>query len=548
MDQQSSENGRMSNIARKTINRRRIFKRAVGVAAAGVAGSALITDSLATPARAASAAVTVEQGALAPSIVNLTDAAAIAVDASQGNDFRITIAGNRTLGNPANPTDGQKIVVQVTQGSGGGFTLSYGADFEFSTGLPQPTLSTAAGNTDLLGFIYNGQKGKWLLAAFVAGFSSTAVALPQGTFRLFPSTNGPSSPVSYGGPFEAGVLFEATSGGTWFDGYWWWVCPSGQSTAAQQFALWAVYNGGNGGALVPGSTVTSGGLTPGQWNYVPLPAPIPLAIGACYNACTGFSGSFPSTDGQFGSGDPYAAGIVSGPLSAFSDQSGTLPAPFYMSQGVFSVAGTDPATNMPANGSSATNFWIDLQVGTTPPTGASYRLWPSYPILPGSGSGDTISYTLATEFQLSASCTLGKIWFYSASNATALPTRCGIWDVSSQSVVSGTDNTAPSWSGAAGSGWVSCAYNGVTLPAGDYKVAVFYGGGSPWYQATVNYWGSGGPGANGITTGPLTAPGLSGATSPGQSTYQPGSWAYPQTYASGGNGENFWVDAEVIPS
>ena len=63
-----------------------------------------------------------------------------------------------------------------------------------------------------------------------------------------------------------------------------------------------------------------------------------------------------------------------------------------------------------------------------------------------------------------------------------------------------------------------------------------------------HYWGSGGTGASGITTGPMTAPGTSTATSPGQSTYNRGSWAYPQTYDSAGGGENFWVDVEVTPS
>ena len=191
---------------------------------------------------------------------------------------------------------------------------------------------------------------------------------------------------------------------------------------------------------------------------------------------------------------------------------------------------------------------MDVQVTTTPPAGTSYRLWPSYPTLPGHLDSDTAGYTLATEFQLSKSCTLDNIWFYSASGAAALPTQCAIWNVSSQSVVAGTDNTSPSWSGAAGSGWVACAYSGVTLPAGDYKVAVFYGGGSEWYQATTGYWGSGGTGASGITTGPVTAPGTSAATSPGQGTYNKGSWAYPQTYDSAGDGENYWVDVEVTPS
>ena len=553
MKKQSATDQREPDLS-QVLSRRRIFRRAAGVAAAGAAGGSVLTGVIASPARAAAGratraqATTVQQGALAPAVVVLADAGTIAVDASQGNDFRVTIAGNRALGNPANPTDGQKVVIHVTQGSGGGFTLSYGSGYEFSTGLPQPTLSTTAGDTDLLAFVYNAQKGKWLLAAFVAGFTTTIVTPPQGTFRLFPSTNGPSSPVSYGGPFLAGVLFEVTSGGTWFDGYWWWVCPSGQSTAAQKFALWAVYNGGSGAALVPGSAVTSGTLTAGQWNYVPLPSPIPLAPGVCYNACTGFTGSFPDTNGQYGSGGAYSAGIVNGPLSGFSDQSGSLPAPYGMSQGVFGVTGTDPTAQMPANGSNSSNFWMDLQVDTNPPAGASYRLWPSYPILPGGASGDTTGYTLATEFQLSKSCTLDKIWFYSAPGAVALPTHCAIWSVSSQSVVSGTDNTSPSWSGAAGSGWVSCAYSGVTLPAGDYKVAVFYGGGSKWFQVNINYWGGGGPGTNGITAGPLTAPGLSGATSPGQSTYNPGSWAYPLTYGGASNGENFWIDVEVTPS
>ena len=168
-----------------------------------------------------------------------------------------------------------------------------------------------------------------------------------------PSTNGPASPVSYSGPFVCGVVVGVTTGGCWLDGYWWWVCPSGQSTAAQKFALWCLYDAGSG-SLVPNSTVTSGTLTAGQWNYVPLPAPLPLAIGATYVAATGFTGSFPDTNNQFGSGDPYSGGIVSGPLTAYSDASGSNPSPFNTAQAVFSVASTDPTANMPIYGSSAT--------------------------------------------------------------------------------------------------------------------------------------------------------------------------------------------------
>ena len=554
MDRQSSALKRAPGSGQE-LSRRKIFMRAVGVAAAG-AGAAVLTD--ATGAKAAALATTVESGAVAPAVVNLTDAATISVDASAGNDFRLTIGGNRTMGTPSNPADGQKITFQVTQGTGGPYTLGWASGYEFSTALPKPTLSATAGDTDLLCFIYNSSKSAWLLAAFVNGFvggtstispspTPTTTTPSSSTYRLFPATDGPAAAVSYSGPFEAGVVFGVTNGGCWLDGYWWWVCGSGQSTSPQKFALWQTHNGQHGN-VVSGSVVTSGALTAGQWNFVPLAAKLPLAIGATYVASTGFSNGFPDTNDQFGSGQPYAAGIVNGPLTAYSDASGSLPSPFKTAQGVFSVASTDPTVAMPIYGSSACNFWVDLQVDTNPPTGTSYRLWPSFPTIPGTLDSDTAGYTLATEFRLSQSCALDNIWYFSAAGAGALPTRCAIWSVSSQSVVAGTDQTSPSWSGAAGSGWVACAFSGVTLPAGDYKVAVFYAGGQQWYQTTVGYWASGGTGASGITSGPLTAPSTSAATSPGQSSYNKASWAYPNTYESATPGENYWVDVEVTPS
>jgi hypothetical protein len=156
--------------AGQALTRRKVLTRAAGVAAVGAAGTVL-TEAIAAPARAATAATTVEQGALAPAVVTLTDAPTISVDASQGNDFRVTLAASRTMGTPSNPTDGQQIIFQITQGSGGSATITWDTGYAFSTELPQPTLSAAAGETDLLGFIYNSAKSSWLLAAFVNGFS-----------------------------------------------------------------------------------------------------------------------------------------------------------------------------------------------------------------------------------------------------------------------------------------------------------------------------------------------------------------------------------------
>jgi hypothetical protein len=150
----------------RVLTRRKIVKGAVGAASAGTIGAVL--RGTVSPALAAD--TTVQSGAVAPAVVQLTDAVMIAVDASLGNDFRVAIAGNRTMGTPANPENGQQIIFQVTQGSGGPFTLTWASGYEFSSDLPQPALSTGAGQTDLLGFVYNGLRGTWLLAAFVNGF------------------------------------------------------------------------------------------------------------------------------------------------------------------------------------------------------------------------------------------------------------------------------------------------------------------------------------------------------------------------------------------
>ena len=151
----------------EALNRRRILGAALGVAGAGLVGGSVLVETFASPAMAE----TIEEGALAPAVVILTDAPTIAVNASLGNDFRVTINGNRTMGNPSNPVNGEQILLQISQGAGGPFKITWGSAYDFSGALPQPTLSAAAGQTDLLGFIYNATRGSWLLAAYVDGFS-----------------------------------------------------------------------------------------------------------------------------------------------------------------------------------------------------------------------------------------------------------------------------------------------------------------------------------------------------------------------------------------
>ena len=354
----------------------------------------------------------------------------------------------------------------------------------------------------------------------------------------------------YTGNFQAGLAFQVTSSNCWLGGFWWWV-PAGGDTGAQKFALWQVTSTDTGN-LVPGSAATSGALTAGQWNYVALPSPVALTAAVAYVAATAWPAvaGFANSTGQFGSGQPYGAGITNGPVQAYSDSSGSKPVPNHWSaQGCFGVDSADPTVMMPNQGSGSANFWIDVQVTDAAPDGSSYRLWPSLPVPPNTVEDSALNFTLATEFKLSAACTLNNIWFYSPPGATQRPSACGIWQVSSQTLVSGTEETAPNWSGAAGSGWMACPYNGVTLAAGDYKVAVCNSAASPqmWNLATIDYWSTG-AGGQGLTAGPLSAPNLAQATNPGQSTYHQGtSFAWPGTYDTGG-APCYWVDVEVTPS
>lgn len=102
--------------------------------------------------------------------IPLTDAATIAVDASLGNLFTVTLGGNRTLGAPTNAKKGQMIVFRITQDGTGSRTLAYNAIYRFSTDIPSPTLSTGAGDVDYLGFIYNDADTKWDCIGKVFGF------------------------------------------------------------------------------------------------------------------------------------------------------------------------------------------------------------------------------------------------------------------------------------------------------------------------------------------------------------------------------------------
>jgi hypothetical protein len=112
---------------------------------------------------------TITDGLVAPAVITLVDAASITVNARLGNDFRVTLGGNRTLANPTGGVDGQRITFTITQGRGAPHRVTWSSQYKFGA-ASTPALSIHAGNTDVIGFIYNQSLGSWLCVGVALGF------------------------------------------------------------------------------------------------------------------------------------------------------------------------------------------------------------------------------------------------------------------------------------------------------------------------------------------------------------------------------------------
>ena len=84
-------------------------------------------------------------------ITTLTDAASIAVSMNTGNNFLVTLGGNRTLAAPSNATTGQTGSIYVVQDGTGSRTLSYNTVWKFQGGSVPVATTTSAG-VDLIAY------------------------------------------------------------------------------------------------------------------------------------------------------------------------------------------------------------------------------------------------------------------------------------------------------------------------------------------------------------------------------------------------------------
>ena len=97
------------------------------------------------------AQVHIAQNAIAD-IVSLTDGTSVSISFQNGQNFSLTLAGNRTLESPNHSVPGQVGSIFLVQDGTGSRTLSYGANWEFPA-ASAPTLSTSAAAVDRLDYI-----------------------------------------------------------------------------------------------------------------------------------------------------------------------------------------------------------------------------------------------------------------------------------------------------------------------------------------------------------------------------------------------------------
>tara|TARA_R110000751_G_scaffold204180_1_gene308656 strand:+ start:61 stop:963 length:903 start_codon:yes stop_codon:yes gene_type:complete len=142
----------------------------IPVSAANIKYVQVSVDTTITGAKTFTSATTYSKSVVGTP-VTLTDAASIAVDFSLGNNFIVTLAGNRTLESPASASAGQTGHIYLIQDGTGSRTVAYGGSWSFTSGTV-PTASTSINSVDLL--VYNVRGVSAVDAVLLKAFSSSS--------------------------------------------------------------------------------------------------------------------------------------------------------------------------------------------------------------------------------------------------------------------------------------------------------------------------------------------------------------------------------------
>ena len=109
-------------------------------------------------------------GSGSPIIATPSFSTSMTIDVSGLVDIvRFTMTDNSTIGFTGG-TDGQRVVVEVTQDATGSRLITWASSVRFGTDITSITLSTTGNKTDRVGLIYNSTAGKYDVVAYVRGF------------------------------------------------------------------------------------------------------------------------------------------------------------------------------------------------------------------------------------------------------------------------------------------------------------------------------------------------------------------------------------------
>ena len=174
---------------------------------------------------------------------------------------------------------------------------------------------------------------------------------------FYPNLLSGSYDYSQASSVDLGIQFTANSA-CQIAGYYFYIGGSGSTTGSDYSARLYSTTDGTTGTLISGSSVTgSGTLTAGAWSRLALSTPVTLTKGTTYVAVVTFGGSggghYRQGDAYWYAGDPGAAGVTSGPVTA---------------PGSSALGNNQQAYNIPSSGGiTATGnygkwFGVDVQI------------------------------------------------------------------------------------------------------------------------------------------------------------------------------------------
>lgn len=174
---------------------------------------------------------------------------------------------------------------------------------------------------------------------------------------------------------------------------------------------------------------------------------------------------------------------------------------------------------------------------------ANYRLLGAFSG-PTASAGDPTPVNVGIEFQVTEACDVVAVWWWQPTTGNSgVERRVGIFPATGGETLLGSAYGTPT-----GVGWQRVELDApLALAPGSYKASVLHTGGQ--YAASAFWWlgrgaGGTGPGADGLTNGPLSAPNSAAAIGEGgQQTYVEYG-ALARTNA-GYEQSSYWVDVEI---